>query len=100
VIGRRDLLAGGALPAVLPAVAETFPQAESWAGVALRRNGTGTRRYLGVEVYRAALYLPAPLRDAAAILADPLPKLILLRYARAVTAAVATTGLKFRPLER
>jgi len=39
---------------------------------------------LRIEVYRAALYLPAPLREAAAILALRAPRLIEARYRRAV----------------
>lgn len=92
MIRRRILLAAGALHPARTVAAEAFPAAQDWAGLRLRRNGTGTRRYIGLEIYRAALYLPVPMQDATAILADPAPKLILLRYARAVTAAVAATA--------
>lgn len=92
MIRRRVLLAAAAVLPARRAAAAAFPPVQDWAGQRLRRNGTGTRRYIGVEIYRAALYLPVPMQDAAAILDDPAPKLILLRYARAVTAPVATTA--------
>ncbi len=70
-----------------PARAEAeFPAALEVAGVRLVLNGTGRRLYspLRIEVYRAALYLPAPMREAAAILALRAPRLIEARYRRAV----------------
>lgn len=83
-----------ALPALLlatPAAAEAeFPPSATAAGRTLVLNGTGARRYLGVEVYRAALYLERRSDAAEAILAAPGPKLLLLRYRREVpVAAVA-----------
>ena len=77
------------LPALVPGVARAagFPPAQDHAGTALLRNGEGARRYLGTAVYRAALYLPRPMRDPAAILAAATPWLILLRPERAVPRA-------------
>jgi hypothetical protein len=67
-----------------------FPASLSAAGHVLLLNGTGARRYLGIEVYRAALYLERRSDAAGAILAAPGPKLVLLRYRREVPlAAVA-----------
>ncbi len=80
---------GGLRPA---RAAEAFPASQALAGVVLLRNGIATRRYLGVEVYRAALYLPRPERDPAAILATPAPALVLLRYTRAVPAEAAAAA--------
>ena len=88
---RRGVLALAAAGATAPAGAAEpeFPDALSTGGARLVRNGIGERRYLGVLVYRAALYLPAPMREARAILAATGPKLLRLRYARAVPARVA-----------
>lgn len=75
-----------AAPAVAPAAAEEFPAVLEAAGRRLVLNGTGARTWspLGIEVYRAALYLEAPATDAAAILAAAGPRLIVVRYRRAV----------------
>jgi hypothetical protein len=63
-----------------------FPDRVEAAGRTLVLNGTGTRTYslLRIKVYVAALYLEAPSRDAAAILASPGPKLIRMRYLQPV----------------
>jgi hypothetical protein len=82
---RRRLLLG--LAFATPAAAQgEFPARIEAGGRGLTRNGTGSRLYsvFAIEVYRAALYLEAPSRDAAAILASPGPKLILARYRRDV----------------
>jgi hypothetical protein len=87
VTGRRALpalLLLGLAPAPAAAAAQDFPPAAEAAGRRLLLNGVGTRRYLGFEVYRAALYLERPSGDAAAVLASPEVKLIRVRYARDV----------------
>ena len=90
-----------AIPALVPlglacapvgAAAQDFPRVAEAASRRLLLNVVGARRYLGFEVYRAALYLERPSGDAAAILASAGVKLIRVRYARdvgldAVTAA-------------
>ncbi len=84
--GRRvasALLLLGLAP-VPAATAQDFPPVAEAAGRRLVLNGVGARRYLGFEVYRAALYLERPSADAAAILASPGLKLIRVRYARDV----------------
>jgi Chalcone isomerase-like len=87
---RRGMLALANCASAPAAAAEPdFPDTVSLDGTRLVRNGIGERRYLGVLVYRAALFLPAPLRDARAILDAAGPKLLRLRYARAVPAGVA-----------
>lgn len=81
---RRGLLA---LAIATPAAAQgEFPPRIIAAGRPLVLNGTGSRLYsvFAIEVYRAALYLEAPSRDAAAILASATPKLIIARYRRDV----------------
>jgi len=81
---RRTLLA---IPLATPAAAQSeFPAQIELAGRRLLLNGTGARLYsvFAIEVYRAALYLEVPLRDAERILASPGPKLILARYRRDV----------------
>jgi Chalcone isomerase-like len=90
VIARRALLAAsGALAAARPgrAAEETFPPAAEAAGRRLVRNGTGSRTYLGVEVYRAVLYLERRASDTGTILASPGVKLIQVRYLREVPVA-------------
>jgi hypothetical protein len=80
---RRGLLALAVL--ATPARAEAgFPATVTAEGRSLVLNGIGARRYLAVEVYRAALYLARPMQDAAAILAADGPKLLHLRYRRDV----------------
>ena len=83
MLTRRIVLT--ALPAT-PALAQAseFPPTVTAAGQALVLNGLGSRRYLGFEVYRAGLYLGSRSSDAAAILAAPGAKLVLLRYRRDV----------------
>lgn len=81
---RRGLLG---LALVTPAAAQSeFPARIEAAGRGLVLNGTGSRLYsiFAIEVYRAALYLEVPVRDAATILVSPGPKLIVARYRRDV----------------
>lgn len=85
----RRALAGLALLPGVAAAAAGFPPTILAGGAMLVCNGTGSRRYWGIEVYRAALYLPRPVQDGAAVLAAPGPWAILLRYARAVPADLA-----------
>ena len=51
-------------------------------GQTLHRNGAGLRQVpvLGIEIYVAALYLPAPSHDPAAILANPGHKAVVLTF--------------------
>jgi hypothetical protein len=87
---RAALLALALLPALPAAAAErdgvAFPDRVEAAGRTLVLNGTGTRTYslLRIKVYVAALYLEAPSRDAAAVLASPGPKLVTMRYLQPV----------------
>lgn len=82
-LSRRGALAAlAALPVAAPARAQDAAPVVEAAGRRLVLNGTGLRRYFGLRVYAAALYLEAPSHDAAAILASPAPKLLRLRYLR------------------
>ena len=74
-----------------PAIAraETFPPLLEEPGLRLALNGTGARRFWGVEVYRAALYLEHAAQDAAMLLEAAPHWRILLRYIRAVPANAA-----------
>ena len=51
-------------------------------GQTLRLNGAGLRQVpvLGIEIYVAALYLPAPNHDPASILASPGHKVVVLYF--------------------
>ncbi|WP_376098644.1 chalcone isomerase family protein [Roseomonas sp. CCTCC AB2023176] len=77
---RRELLLLAATPEV------EFPPALDAAGTRLVLNGTARRTWsiLRIEVYRAALYLPAPSNDAAVILGTSAPRLVEARYRRDV----------------
>ncbi len=84
---RRALLLAAAAAAAPAALADAeFPAAIEAGGRRLVLNGTGRRLYswLRVEVYRAALYLERPSRDAEAILATTAPRLVVAHYRRAV----------------
>lgn len=82
--GRRALVALAVLAPARAAAQDGFPPVAEVAGRRLVLNGTGSRRYLGFEVYRAALYLEARSTDADAILASPGAKLVDVRYRHAV----------------
>lgn len=91
MIARRAMLLGllaaaGTTRAGAQAV-DPFPPTVEAAGRSLVRNGTGTRLYLGIEIYRAALYLERRSGDTEAILAAPGVKLIHVRYRRDVPIA-------------
>lgn len=83
---RRRALTLGLLAACPAHAQDAFPAAVELDGVRLVLNGTGARLYsvLRIEVYRAGLFLPVPMRDAEAILAAPGPKLIEAYFRRDV----------------
>jgi hypothetical protein len=54
------------------------------AGQKLFLNGGGVRKRFVVKVYAAALYLPTPLRDPAAIVAADVPKRVRMVFLRDV----------------
>jgi hypothetical protein len=79
-VNRRDLLLAAAL------AEGEFPAAIEAGGARLVLNGAASRLWsvFRIEVYRAALYLPARSSDAGAILAAAAPRLVEARYRRAV----------------
>ncbi len=87
--------------------AEFAPAVEA-GSARLLLNGTASRLWsvFRIEVYRAALYLPARSTDAAAILASHAPRLVEARYRRAVpegsvvAAWEATAGAPLPPAFR
>ena len=83
LIARRHILATPLANATAAREAE-FPPALAAAGGALVLNGTGARRYLGIEVYRAALYLERRATDAPAILGSTGVRLVILHCRRDV----------------
>ena len=89
---RRAALGAGLATLAAPARAQEAPPTAEAGGRRLLLNGTGLRRYWGLEVYRAALYLETPSHDAAAILASPGVKLLRLRYLRDVSRDRLTSG--------
>ncbi|MES2710562.1 MAG: chalcone isomerase family protein [Pseudomonadota bacterium] len=90
-------LARRTIPALLlaPCVAQAqgdFPGTVTLDGRELRRQGEATARYLLFPIYRVALYLAAPSRDAEAILASAEPRLIRCRYLRDLPLDQVTTA--------
>jgi len=69
-------------------------------GETLRLNGAGLREvtFLDINVYVAALYLPEPSHDPAAIMAMPGPKVLVLLFLHGATKAQVET--QFRTGER
>ena len=65
------------MAALIPSVAPASGLRKAGVEIAdeqLRLNGTGIRRMFGFRVYVAALYLPKPIHEAAAVLERDLPK--------------------------
>lgn len=56
------------------------------AGTRLVLNGAGVRRFLGLKVYVAALYLPEPKYRAEDVLKDNLPRRLQMTLLREVTS--------------
>ena len=89
----RLALAALALCAASPALAEqkiagvAFPDSAVVGGQTLRLNGAGLRRKFIVKVYAGGLYLAAPSRDAAAIVAADAPKRVRMVFLRKVSKA-------------
>jgi hypothetical protein len=61
-----------------------FPDTVDVAGQKLFLNGGGVRRKFVVKVYAAALYLPSPSSDPAAIVAADVPKRVRMVFSRDV----------------
>ena len=76
------LLLSGLASVPATAAGQDFPPTAEAAGRRLLLNGVEARRYLGFEVYRAALYLERCSGDVAAVLASLEVKVIRVRYAR------------------
>jgi hypothetical protein len=77
-----------ALPS-LPAAAKelagvTLPDTLSVAGQSLKLNGMGLRKKAVFKVYVGGLYLAAPSKDAAAILAADAPRALKMHFLRSV----------------
>ncbi len=88
----RYVLAAIALSLAAPSGAREVggvqvPETITAGGRELKLNGAGIRKksFLAVKVYVGALYLPAPSRDAAAIVAADEPKVVRMRFLRDVT---------------
>ena len=78
---------GGAVAATVNGV--VIPETVTVDGKTLRLNGAGLRQVpvLDIGIYVAALYLPAPSHDPAAIMALPGPKVIVLHFLHQATKA-------------
>ena len=75
--------------AAVPAAAKelagvTMPDTMTVAGKALKLNGIGLRKKAVFKVYVAGLYVEAPSKDAAAILAVDAPKALKMHFLRSV----------------
>ncbi len=56
----------------------TFPETVVMEGHTLQKNGSGTREKFWIDLYRAALYLPAKTHDASRIIRADEPQLLRL----------------------
>lgn len=72
------LLAALALAKSLAGV--TLPDASTVAGAPVVLNGVGLREKYFIDIYVGGLYLPAPSRDAAAIIAADVPKRVEMHF--------------------
>jgi hypothetical protein len=92
LVSRRTLalttvfaLALAAAPAAAKELAgATMPDTLSVAGKTLKLNGMGLRKKAIFKVYVGGLYLEAPSKDAAAILAADAPKAMKMHFLRSV----------------
>jgi hypothetical protein len=64
-----------------------FPDAIDAGGQRLVLNGGGLRKKLFVKVYAAALYLPQPSREDAAVVALEAPKAVVMSFLRDLSRA-------------
>ena len=62
-----------------------IPETFTLDGRVLRLNGAGLRTYVIIPGYVAALYLTAPSHDAAAIVASPAPKVVVVTFRHSAT---------------
>jgi hypothetical protein len=99
----RRRIAGGLLLLALVAPAARaaecagviLPERSRVGGVLLRLNGVGLREaVLGIDVYVAGLYLPAPERDARRIIASRAPRELRIRLLRDVASADMATNIE------
>lgn len=100
---RRQLIiatAAAGLPAVTRAQSSLTYEGQSFAlvvklgGADLRLNGTGVRQVAWFKGYLAALYLTAPARTAAQVVATPGPKRLQLRMLHEVPAVEFSKALR------
>lgn len=63
----------------------TIPETFTLDGRVLHLNGAGLRTYVIIPGYVAALYLGAPSHDAAAIVALPSPKVVVVTFRHSAT---------------
>lgn len=75
---------GGATPVLS---AQQFPDTYALDGQALLRNGAGVRTYgvFNIQVYNAALYLPAREPHAQAVLDADTPKVVQMHFLRSAS---------------
>lgn len=86
------LLAAPALARELSGV--SMPDAMTLGEKSVKLNGMGIRKKAIFKVYVAGLYLEAPSKDAAAILAADAPRLIRMHYVRDVDKGKITEAFR------
>jgi hypothetical protein len=70
------------------------PDTLSAGGTTLKLNGAGVRKKAIISVYVGGLYLTAPSKDAAAILAADAPKAVSMHFVRSVSKAQLVDSFK------
>lgn len=88
------LLAGAISAQAKELAGVTMPDTLSVGGTTLKLNGLGLRKRAIVKVYVGGLYLEAPSKDAAAILAADAPKAVRMHFVRSVSKAQLIDSFK------
>jgi hypothetical protein len=70
------------------------PDTLSVGNTTLKLNGAGMRKKFFISVYVGGLYLEAPSKDAAAILATDMPKAVSMHFVRNVSKAQLVESFK------
>lgn len=79
------LSAGGAMAGGLNVAGVALDENAQLDGMPLRLNGAGVRKFLGLRVYVASLYLPAAVRAAGEVLRGDVPKRLQVSLLRDTT---------------
>jgi hypothetical protein len=88
-------LAAGTVPAAAAELAGAkLPDTMTVGGKTLKLNGLGLRKKAIFKVYVGGLYLEAPSKDAAAVLAADAPKAVTMNFLRSIEKAKLVEAYK------